>query len=113
MKKYAAVFALFGFCASTVFALWGEAPLEAVLRSGLLWGVTFGVIGVFLGHTASVLLSEGGIADPGDDPRGTENEPESGHESALEAEDGEESPEISERSSDKRSPKPIETDEVE
>ena len=60
MTRYAAIFGLFGFMASIVVALVGQAPWESTVRSALLWGATFAVIGMFLGRTAAVLLGESG-----------------------------------------------------
>ena len=111
MKKYAAAFGLFGFFASVVLALLGDAPLPTVLRSAFLWGVTFAVLGLFLGRTVAVLLHEAGIQEIGESGGG-ERDPALKERQAGD-ESGEEALSPRKKSSGERTPEPIETDEVE
>lgn len=78
MKRFVAGFALLGFAAALVVGLTGDAEITSVINSAMLWGITFAVLGYFLGRTAGVLLSEAGISDveaaaegpPGAEPGG-------------------------------------------
>ena len=86
MKRFVAGFALLGFAAAVVVGLTGDAEITSVIQSALLWGITFAVLGYFLGRTAGVLLSEAGIPDveaAAEGPSGGEPEGEAVGEQAL------------------------------
>ncbi len=76
MKRYAATFALFGFLASLTMGLFGEAALDEVLESALLWAGTFFLLGLAVGWAGRTLLDDVdlGLPEAGEESRQTERE---------------------------------------
>ena len=71
MKRYAAIFGLFGFTANLVFSILGEAPVFDVLKSSVLWGLAFAALGAGVGKALVIVISENERDHPDD-----ENDPE-------------------------------------
>ncbi len=60
MRRWAAGFGLLGVLVVVLRGLGGDAPLDVLLLTALLWGATFAVLGLALGWVARALLQEVG-----------------------------------------------------
>ncbi len=76
MKRYAAIFGLFGFTAKLVLSILGEAPVFDVLKSSVLSGLAFAALGAGVGKALLLVISENERDRPDDrnDPEPTPSE---------------------------------------
>lgn len=58
MSRWAAGFGLLGVLAALLAGFTGEAPLDDLIRSALVWGAAFAVLGLVVGSIVRVVLRE-------------------------------------------------------